>query len=204
MVRNTKFCSGPTVNVQDTIFHLFVKPPFQGCPGQGRGIFDGHLWRVDPTHQWWEDLSSPFSFFIIQMKKWKWSNHSSWTLTSTMSSSYLRGILEGQPWGATLRGIFEGHLWGASLRGILEGHPWGATLRGIFEGHLWRVDPTHQWWEDLSSPFSFFIIQMKNESDPTTQAGHWLLRCRRRRRSRGRPGESGLLGVPISKLGGPY
>ena len=44
MVRNTKFCSGPTVNVQDTIFHLFVKPPFQGCPGQGRGIFEGHLW----------------------------------------------------------------------------------------------------------------------------------------------------------------
>ena len=148
-----------------------------------------------------------------------WSSTSRWAFSASLTIFWYEIVIlnflyyqvitvcaarERHLWRASLKGVFEGHIWGASLRGILEGQPWGASLRGIFEGHLWRVDPTHQWWEDLSSPFSFFIIQMKNESDPTTQAGHWLLRCRRRRRSRGRPGESGLLGVPISKLGGPY
>ena len=178
MVRNTKFCSGPTVNVQDTIFHLFVKPPFQGCPGQGRGIFEGHLW--------WASL--------------KGRSHTSVVRGLVFSFQFFHNSDEKMKVIQPLKLDIDFY----DVVVIFEGHPWGATLRGIFEGHLWRVDPTHQWWEDLSSPFSFFIIQMKNESDPTTQAGHWLLRCRRRRRSRGRPGESGLLGVPISKLGGPY
>ena len=91
MVRNTKFCSGPTVNVQDTIFHLFVKPPFQGCPGQGRGIFEGHLWWASLKGRSHTSvvrgLVFSFQFFHNSDEKWKWSNHSSWTLTSTMSSS---------------------------------------------------------------------------------------------------------------------
>ena len=150
MVRNTKFCSGPTVNVQDTIFHLFVKPPFQGCPGQGRGIFEGHLWWASLKGRSHTSvvrgLVFSFQFFHNSDEKMKviqplkldidfydvvviFEGHP-WGAT-------LRGNLEGHLWGASLRGIFEEHLWGASLRGILEGHPWGASLRSIFEGHLW-------------------------------------------------------------------
>ena len=141
MVRNTKFCSGPTVNVQDTIFHLFVKPPFQGCPGQGRGIFEGHLWRVDPTHQWWEDLSSPFSFFIIQMKKWKWSNHSSWTLTSTMSSS------SSQPWPARR----ERAAWGPYFKA------WGSLLVSgtVEEEEGWEEQVCH--WGQIFENSAFNV-----------------------------------------------
>ena len=137
MVRNTKFCSGPTVNVQDTIFHLFVKPPFQGCPGQGRGIFEGHLWWASLKGRSHTSvvrgLVFSFQFFHNSDEKMKVIQ----PLKLDIDFYDVVVIFEGHPWGATLRGIFEGHLWGASLRGILEGHPWGATLRGIFEGHLW-------------------------------------------------------------------
>ena len=56
-----------------------------------RGIFEGHLWGASLKGRSHTSvvrgLVFSFQFFHNSDEKWKWSNHSSWTLTSTMSSS---------------------------------------------------------------------------------------------------------------------